>query len=252
MKASDKAATQELHTEKEKMQRYLYILLLVTSLFAFSPTSNPFDNWKAGTVVSAAAVSRYGLQRCFVAEPIPDNVFARMRGLSYPAGCSVARADLRYVKVLHYGFDGRIRLGELVCHKAIAAEAAQIFRQLYDARYPIESIRLIDDFGADDERSMRANNTSCFCYRKVKGQSRLSKHALGRAIDLNPLYNPCVRTIRGRRSIQPSTAVRYADRNASFDHKITRADKAYQLFTSNGFRWGGAWRTVKDYQHFEK
>ena len=66
MIASDKTATQELHTEKEKMQRYLYILLLVTSLFAFSPTSNPFDNWKAGTVVSAAAVSRYGLQRCFV------------------------------------------------------------------------------------------------------------------------------------------------------------------------------------------
>ena len=164
----------------------------------------------------------------------------------------MARADLRYVKVLHYGFDGRIRLGELVCHKTIAAEAAQIFRQLYDARYPIESIRLIDDFGADDERSMRANNTSCFCYRKVKGQSRLSKHALGRAIDLNPLYNPCVRTIRGRRSIQPATAARYADRNASFDHKITHADKAYQLFTANGFRWGGAWRTVKDYQHFEK
>jgi hypothetical protein len=227
-------------------------LFFLTTLFSTPSPSPQFDDWKAGTVVSATAVEQYGVDRCFTATAIPDNVFARMKGHSYPAGCEVPRANLRYVKVLHYDFNDKIRQGELVCNKAIASDLVKIFRQLYDQRYPIESIRLIDDFDANDEKSMRANNTSCFCYRKVKGQRKLSKHALGRAVDINPLYNPCVRYIRGRRTIQPSTATRYANRKASFNHKITRQDAAYKLFISHGFRWGGAWRTVKDYQHFEK
>ena len=99
---------------------------------------------------------------------------------------------------------------------------------------------------------MQANNTSCFCYRRVKGQAKLSKHALGLAVDVNPLYNPCVRTIRGRRSVQPANGLPYIDRKAAFSHKISREDVAYKYFTQRGFRWGGAWRSLKDYQHFEK
>ncbi len=209
--------------------------------------------WRAGTVVDTLEVARLGLGRCFCAGPVPDAVLARMKGKSLPAGCPVSVSDLRYVRVLHYGTDGRVRMGELVCNKRIADDLLHIFRTLYDERYPVQSIRLIDDFGADDERSMRANNTSCFCYREVKGSRKLSAHALGMAVDLNPLYNPCCRRMRnGKMSVQPSGAAKYCNRNARFPYKITRSDLAYKLFTGSGFGWGGAWRSVKDYQHFEK
>ena len=100
---------------------------------------------------------------------------------------------------------------------------------------------------------MRANNTSCFCFRVIKGSSKLSAHAQGLAVDLNPLYNPCVKTRRdGTLFIQPSTAAPYVDRSRRFAHKIDRQDLAYRLFIQHGFSWGGAWRSSKDYQHFEK
>ncbi len=209
--------------------------------------------WHAGAVVSAQEVASMGLDQCFRSDPIPDNVFARMRGKSYPMGCRVSRASLRYVRLLHCDEDGKTRMGELVCNKQIAADVLRVFRQLYDEGYPIHSVRLIDDFGADDERSMRANNTSCFCYREVKGSRKLSAHALGMAVDLNPLYNPYYRKHRnGKVTVQPANALKYCDRNARFPYKITRSDRAYRLFVSLGFQWGGAWRSVKDYQHFEK
>lgn len=209
--------------------------------------------WHAGTVVSAQDVARMGLAQCFRADPIPDEVFARMKGKSFPEGCRVSRASLRYVRLLHRDVDGQTRMGELVCNKQIAADVLRVFRQLYDEGYPIHSVRLIDDFGADDERSMRANNTSCFCYREVKGSRKLSAHALGMAVDLNPLYNPYYRKQRsGKVTVQPANALRYCDRDACFPYKITRTDRAYRLFVSLGFQWGGAWRSLKDYQHFEK
>lgn len=232
-----------------KIKLFLFCCLAVLLM---SPTKSSLSAWTPGAVVSRAEVERYGLNRCFTAVAIPDAVFLRMRGHSYPSGCEVQRSDLRYLKVLHYDFNGRIRLGEMVCNKSIANDLLYVFRQLYDQHYPIERMLLIDDYGADDERSMQANNTSCFCYRKVKGHTKLSKHARGLAVDLNPLYNPCVRTIRGKRVVQPSTGAKYTNRSAAFAHKITRSDSAYKVFTSRGFRWGGAWRSLKDYQHFEK
>lgn len=208
--------------------------------------------WQAGAVVSQEAVTRYGLGKCFSAQPIPDKVFARMRGKSFPKDCRVPRSSLRYVRILHYDVDGLVRLGEMVCHKDIAADLVEIFSELYRHHYPIHSVRLIDDFEANDEQSMRANNSSCFCFRVIKGQKRLSKHAQGLAVDINTLYNPCVRRMGGKLSVQPSTAVKYADRSQNFPYKIDRNDLLHRLFIAHGFRWGGAWRSVKDYQHFEK
>ena len=213
----------------------------------------PLLDWKAGTVVTAAEVHAYGLEKCFAAEPISDAVFQRMWGKSYPKSCTVPRSALRYLRVLHFDGDGKIRLGELVCNKSIAADLLKIFKELYAHRYPIARMRLIDDYGADDERSMRANNTSCFCYRAVSGAKHLSRHARGMAIDINPLYNPYCRRLRnGKRVVRPATAGKYCDRQVHFAYKIDRSDLCYRLFTRHGFRWGGAWKRVKDYQHFEK
>lgn len=209
--------------------------------------------WRAGGTVSLSAVQAFGESRCFVHEPIPDAVFARMKGKSYPEGCPIPRTSLRYVKVLHYDGEGRVRMGELVCNRLIAQDLVDIFHELYRHRYPIQSMRLIDDFDADDERSMRANNSSSFCYRHVRGSTKLSTHARGMAVDINTLYNPCCRKSKsGKVTVQPSNALKYCDRTASFPYKIDRDDLLCKLFIKHGFRWGGAWNTVKDYQHFEK
>lgn len=193
----------------------------------------------------------------FMISNIDDATFGRMqRGGSYPKECTVKRNDLRYLKVLYVDFNGKTEVGEIVCNKAIAQDLIDIFRELYKQKYPICHIALIDEYGADDETSMRANNTSCFCYRTIKGSSKLSKHSLGMAIDINPLQNPCVRyTKNGKlRRIEPDTeeARKYIKRATMKAHVITSEDLCYKLFLQHGFRWGGAWRTVKDYQHFEK
>ena len=189
----------------------------------------------------------------FSVSPLSDSLFVRMQGKSYPEGCTVARSDLRHVKVLHIDAQGMVHKGELVCNKAIALDLVDIFRQLYQARYPIEKIRLIDDYGADDEQSMRDNNTSCFCYRTVSGTKKLSKHSLGMAIDINTRYNPWVRKgADGRQLVSPDNGHPYADRRKSYPYKIVKGDLLYRLFIQHGFQWGGNWRTMKDYQHFEK
>ena len=189
----------------------------------------------------------------FLSAPLSDSLFARMQGLSYPKGCSVARSELCHVRVLHVDAEGKVHKGELVCNKAIAQDLVDIFRKLYEARYPIEKIRLIDEYGADDELSMRDNNSSSFCYRTVSGTKKLSKHATGMAIDINTRYNPYVRKGKdGRQLISPDNGRAYADRRKSYPYKIVKGDLLYRLFIQHGFRWGGNWKTMKDYQHFEK
>ena len=184
----------------------------------------------------------------FEATPIPPAVKARMRGVSYPENAEIKLDDLRYLKLSYIDFEGRPQVGEMVCNKAIAGDLVEIFKALYEARYPIKSIRLIDDFNGDDEASMLADNTSCFNYRKKVGVRELSKHALGLAVDINPFENPYVRPTR----VRPAEAREFADRTKDFPHKIDKDDLCYQLFRAHGFSWGGTWRSVKDYQHFEK
>ena len=189
----------------------------------------------------------------FTSEPIPDSVFQRMKDRSYPEGCTIPRSNLRYLRLSHVDAEGCEHIGEMVCNKAIAQDLIDIFSQLYRQRYPIERIRLIDDYEADDERSMRHNNTSCFCFRRVSGTKKLSKHAQGLAVDVNTLYNPYVRTGRnGQRIVEPATAVNYVDRSRTFKYKISKGDLLHRLFLQHGFTWGGSWRTMKDWQHFEK
>ena len=188
----------------------------------------------------------------FTSSPIDSVVFARMKGKSYKDNCTIPLSELRYLRVLHYDFDGNVCQGELVCNKLISNDLLEIFETLFNACYPIECMVLIDDFDADDERSMTANNTSCFNFRTVAGTNKLSAHSRGMAIDINPLYNPYVKQVRGKTVVSPSAAQPYIDRSKAFPHKIDRQDLCYKLFVAHGFRWGGAWRSSKDYQHFEK
>lgn len=211
-----------------------------------------FDRWIAGETVSIQSVQQYGIDNCFTAQPIDDSLFRRIDGLSYGSNCTVALSDLRYIKVLHYDAEQNIRLGEMICHRSISDDLLEIFRTLFDARYPIGRMVLIDLYGADDEQSMRANNSSCFNFRFISGTNRLSKHSTGMAVDINPLYNPYVRVSNGRMIVEPAGADIYADRSADFPYKIERSDVCCQAFLKHGFEWGGDWTSRKDYQHFEK
>ncbi|MDE6971939.1 MAG: M15 family metallopeptidase [Lachnospiraceae bacterium] len=211
----------------------------------------------------------------FFYQPLSDAVTARITGLSYPVCESIAPtlslkavnviadtdepavsyADLCYMNVQYYDFDGEIQTGELICNKGIAQDLVEIFYELYLNEYRIEKIRLIDEYGGDDTASMEDNNTSCFNYRVVDGTTSLSKHALGCAIDINPFYNPYVvynKNGSGETYISPKGSERYADRSQNFPYKIDENDLCYKLFTEHGFIWGGNWNSSKDYQHFQK
>jgi len=184
---------------------------------------------------------------------ITDEIYERINGCSYVENEAIALEDLRYLQVLHIGFDGEEHVGELIVNKAVAEDILDILYTLYENHYPIERMELVDEYGGDDEKSMQANNTSAFNYRTVEGSDKLSNHSYGTAIDINPFYNPCVRTYAdGSTKSFPEGSDMYADRSADFPYKIDKDDLCYQLFTEHGFRWGGDWNSLKDYQHFDK
>ena len=179
------------------MRTYIInIILFFMGMSSCAHTHNDIDSialrqWQAGKIVTAEAVEAYGgVEKCFRAEPVPDGVWARMQGKTYKENPYIGRADLRHIRALHWDYDQKIHIGEMVCNAQIADCVVRILRQLYDARYPIQRMLLPDVYDADDETQMRDNNTSCFCYRVVSGSTTLSKHARGLAIDINTLYNP--------------------------------------------------------------
>lgn len=123
------------------------------------------------------SVSSFSQDKSFMIEEITDKVFARIKGLSYKDNCTIPISELRYLTLLHYGADGKTHKGELICNKAIAEDLIEVFKILYKAKYPIERMELIDNFGADDGRSMRANNSSAFNFRFIANSNKLSNHS---------------------------------------------------------------------------
>lgn len=190
----------------------------------------------------------------FYYEAISDNLRRYITGISYPAeDAEISLDELRYVHIWHYNFDGDPAEGELICNEAIAQDVVEIFYELYRNEYRLEQVHLIDEYDGDDISSMEANNTSCFNYRPIQDSTRLSKHALGLAVDINPLYNPYITyNTDGTEDVSPVSGSAYADRSASFSYKIDESDLCYKLFIQHGFTWGGNWNSCKDYQHFQK
>ena len=133
----------------------------------------------------------------FYISEIPDDIFEKMQGKSYKADCTLPRENLRYIHVLHVGFDNQVHEGELVVNKDIADDVLEIFKELYESGYQIEKVRLVDEYDADDEASMSDNNSSAFNFRFISHTTKISKHGMGMAVDINTLYNPYVKTVDG-------------------------------------------------------
>ncbi len=219
-----------------------------------APAQYAVSDYGPGDLVGEDAVYALGSSSFFQETEISDSLFQRIYGKSYKENSIIPREDLRYIRVLYYDFSGNCRYGELVSNKAISRDLVEIFQELYNQKYRIEKIRLVDDYDADDDRSSSENNTSCFNYRTVAGKSALSLHARGLAIDINPRYNPNVfydeaGNVTG---CLPANGMDYADRSQDFPHKIDENDLCVRLFKEHGFIWGGDWRREPDYMHFSR
>ncbi len=185
----------------------------------------------------------------FVWGPLPEDVKEKMEGVSWKPGCPVPLEDLAYVRVTYWGFDDKKHRGEIIVHREVAGEVADIFKDLYAAKFPIQKVKLIDEYGADDNRSMADNNTSGFCFRPVPGNnSKLSLHSYGVAVDINPVQNPYVVGDK----ILPSEGKAYINRDPVRKGMIVEGDACFRAFVDRGWTWGGSWKYYKDYQHFQK
>lgn len=210
------------------------------------------DSTTSVPIGESIEVNGQDISEYFYYEKLTEQVINRIKGKSYKQNCEVPYKELRYVRVLHWGFDDETHRGELIVNKAIAEDIVEIFKELYDQKYPIERMVLVDEYDADDNASMAADNTSSFNYRKVDGTDHLSLHSYGLAIDINPRYNPYVRTIDGEKVVLPDNGKEYADRSEGGSYYISIEDACYKAFIKRGFTWGGAWINSKDYQHFQK
>lgn len=157
----------------------------------------------------------------FYISEIPDDIFEKMQGKSYKVDCTLPRENLRYIHVLHVGFDNQVHEGELVVNKDIADDVLEIFKELYESGYQIEKVRLVDEYDADDESSMSDNNSSAFNFRFISHTTKISKHGMGMAVDINTLYNPYVKTVDGELSIEPANGADYVDRSKDFRTRLT-------------------------------
>ncbi|MFP3881298.1 MAG: M15 family metallopeptidase [Actinomycetota bacterium] len=176
-------------------------------------------------------------------ESIPDEVLARS---SWVEECPVAIDELRYLTMTHHGFDGEAHTGEMIVNAAVAEDVVEVFRKLYDARFPIESMRVIRLEEVDDHPTGDWNETTSFVCRPAVGSTNWSYHAYGLAIDVNPFHNPYV---KGDLVI-PELASAYVDREYERVGMIHEGDVVTEAFAEAGWEWGGNWDTLKDWMHF--
>jgi hypothetical protein len=187
--------------------------------------------------------------------PVSPTIKQRMlKGNSYKKGCPVPLQDLRYLRIKHLNFRGKTVLGEMVVHKDVSKEVVQIFEALYDIGYPVQKMKLVSAYQGNDWQSIESGNTSAFNCRNATGSKKWSKHSYGKAIDINPIENPYIAR-SGR--ISHKASLKYRKRvhksNTSADQAVLlKHDKATKIFKKYGWKWGGDWLGVKDYQHFSK
>ncbi len=170
----------------------------------------------------------------------------RRMGRTWSPQCPAALTDLRYVTVSFRGFDGAAHTGELVVAASAARDVVSVFAALYDADYPIEEMRLPTTADLDAPPTGDGNNTAALVCRPSTGQTQWSAHAYGLALDLNPFLNPYQRGDL----VLPELAGSYLDRGWRRPGMVHADGLVVREFARIGWSWGGAWSTLKDYQHF--
>ena len=205
---------------------------------------------KVATLAVAAALAGGAHQPAFEghSEALGAKLRHRVEGSSWHQGCPIGLGKLRLLELTYFGFDGRAHHGRLIVNRRFADEMIAVFKRLYRLRYPIRNMELVDRFGADDHRSMAADNTSAFNCRVVAGTDRWSRHAYGLAVDLNPVENPYV----SGSHVSPPAGQPYADRSRHAAGMIHAGDEVVRTFHRKaGWEWlGDGSAPYRDYQHF--
>ena len=178
-----------------------------------------------------------------VTTPAPRQVIARS---TWKQGCPVAATDLAWVRLAFWGFDDRRHTGELLVNRSVADDLVSVFRQLYTARFPIEEMRITRLEELDAPPTGDGNNTGSFVCRPTRGASSYSQHAYGLAVDVNPFQNPYLNDD----VVLPELASSYLERGWKRPGMLS--GPVVRAFGSIGWRWGGAWQPLKDYQHFSQ
>ncbi|MEX2622042.1 MAG: M15 family metallopeptidase [Egibacteraceae bacterium] len=176
-------------------------------------------------------------------ETVPGAVAARS---TWSPACPVALEDLRYLTVTFWGFDARPHTGELLVHERVADAMVDVFRAIYDARFPIEEMRVITAADLDAPATGDGNTTTAFVCRSTVSSGSWSQHAYGLAVDINPFHNPYARDD----VVVPELASAYVDRGRHRPGMIQPGDAVTQAFATLGWPWGGEWRSAKDWMHF--
>lgn len=160
--------------------------------------------------------------------PVPDSI----------------RSRLRLVEVRHWGFDGRLHQGQILCEARVEKDVADLFALVERIRFPVRSAIPVSRWNGSDSASMANDNSSGFAWRTMWKSGTPSWHMRGLALDLNPRENPAFR--RGKVSprdgkLAPGTPGTLSD-----------TSRVVKFLKSRGWKWGARWRRVQDWQHFEK
>jgi D-alanyl-D-alanine carboxypeptidase len=229
---------------KSSLHRVLGSLSVVFSLLVLGLSIDPM-NARAAIPSLDCEANAY----CSVTEPLDEPTRAAMVGVVWHEGCPVGLEDLRRITFKYWSFDGSIATGQVTVNAGVAVDIQRALHDLFDAKFPIGSAKPIEAFGGDDDRSTLANNSSAFNCRVVTGGKSFSEHAWGRAIDINPVQNPYVRS---NGTVLDPKAKRYVKRSALSESTgvITPNGAVVKAFKRIGWTWGGTFGRVKDYQHF--
>ena len=178
-------------------------------------------------------------------EAVPDDVLARS---TWTDDCPVPLDELRYLTLTFWGFDEQPHLGEMIVHESVTDDLIAVFNRLYDARFPIEEMRVVAEPELDAPPTGDGNNTTAFVCRPARGASSWSQHAYGLAVDVNPFHNPYHRGD----AVIPELASAYLDRSRDLPGMIKAGDAVTEAFASIAWGWGGDWRSTKDWMHFSR
>ncbi len=140
--------------------------------------------------------------------------------------------------------------GWIVINRDLVQDVIAVFKLMESIQFPVTTVIPINSlqFNWSDQVSMEHDNTSAYNYRTQIQSSKLSMHALGRAIDINPKCNPYV----AGSFVAPQGAIYDPRSPCALSYLNPKGRQVIQKMKSLGWTWGGDWRGAKDYQHFEK
>ena len=217
------------------------------------------------------------------ASAIPPKMQEIMKNCNtWDESCPTKISELCYIRLSYYCFQETIEIGELIAARTVFFEIKEIFKRLFEIRFPIQSILPVEAFTGSDDRSMAANNSYCFSFRDIVGfPGNYSAHSYGTALDINPLINPYIRIkdeyvsdFHEKRNLSKGINKEITEyvkkhpekgvilpQKAEINSGLSKGkidERIEKIFEEYGWEWGGRWPRSKterlrtDPHHFQK